>query len=258
MAASAPVVMCAGRHKHAGKETSMETSEVVPEQDPAHPPEEILERYAMGKAAEAETEQIEEHILICGQCRDALDESDHWIALMKAAALPAEPAKPAAGPWQRWWQSLPGAKRAVGGGWIAGFRTPAVAGTCAAALAVFFVAPVSRQQQEKGPGAVVAEISLAAMRGNDLRVEVPAGVVLRLRFEESIQREFVGSVTIVTADGSPVWSGVPEKSQAVSSTSGADKIGLGILTPKLQPGEYWVRVFGPGGDQIKEYGLISK
>jgi hypothetical protein len=55
---------------------------------------ESLERYALGRSLESESEPIEEHLLICGPCRDELSDLDRFIpavrdALRKFAARPA-------------------------------------------------------------------------------------------------------------------------------------------------------------------------
>lgn len=61
---------------------------------PRHIDEESLEQYAMGRSLESESEPIEEHLLICGPCRDELSDLDCFIpavrdALRKFAARPA-------------------------------------------------------------------------------------------------------------------------------------------------------------------------
>src|SRR5215471_12060191 len=45
-----------------------------------------LERYAMGKTSAEETEQIEEHLLICESCRDRLEETREFTAAMQSAS----------------------------------------------------------------------------------------------------------------------------------------------------------------------------
>jgi hypothetical protein len=35
-----------------------------------HPSEDLLERYSMGRLTEAEVAPLEEHLLICGECRN--------------------------------------------------------------------------------------------------------------------------------------------------------------------------------------------
>ena len=50
-----------------------------------HPSDDDLEKYAMGKLPEAEGGPIEEHLLFCELCRERLDDTDEFVAAMKAA-----------------------------------------------------------------------------------------------------------------------------------------------------------------------------
>jgi anti-sigma factor RsiW len=50
-----------------------------------HITEEDLERYAMRMAPEADLERIEEHLLICAECRDRLIETERVVAAFQAA-----------------------------------------------------------------------------------------------------------------------------------------------------------------------------
>src|SRR5215470_2315507 len=45
-----------------------------------------LERYAMGKTSAEETDQIEDHLLICESCRDRLEETREFTAAMQSAS----------------------------------------------------------------------------------------------------------------------------------------------------------------------------
>jgi anti-sigma factor RsiW len=51
-----------------------------------HVSEDDLERYAMRFLPAPESEQLEEHLLICAECRDRLEATDECVATMKAAA----------------------------------------------------------------------------------------------------------------------------------------------------------------------------
>jgi hypothetical protein len=41
-----------------------------------HPPDDIIELYALGRLAEELVPSFEEHFLICSQCQDALQSED--------------------------------------------------------------------------------------------------------------------------------------------------------------------------------------
>jgi hypothetical protein len=48
-------------------------------------PEE-MEKYAMGRASDEATARCEEHLLLCGPCRQSLEETDFRVAAMHSAA----------------------------------------------------------------------------------------------------------------------------------------------------------------------------
>jgi len=50
-----------------------------------HIDEESLERYALGRPLASESEWIEEHLLVCGPCREALVILDRFIPAMRDA-----------------------------------------------------------------------------------------------------------------------------------------------------------------------------
>jgi hypothetical protein len=192
-----------------------------------HPPEEILERYSMGRATDEECARIEEHLLVCASCRELLEESDRWVALMKAAA--AAPAGPGGTEpfWKRFWG------RAAGGG-FGRFPLAALAGGIAVLAAVLWIFP--SLPRAHGPQAV----SLSALRGNELMSHARAGAPLLLRIEDSGNDP--ASVSIVNLAGKQVWSGPLRGSLAD--------------VPPLRGGTYWVRLFDTASSkQIKEYGL---
>jgi len=208
----------------------METSDIFSDQVRAHPDEEILERYALGQCTEAECELVEEHLLICASCRNSLDECDNWIELMKSELPAATKPKPdTASFWTKF------------GNWrIGGFSAiPAMAGATLALAVVLWVGmPGSR---------TTSEINLSAIRGNELSAPAPANTEIRLKLE---QANSGGAdlnnhkATIVDAQGGTVWNGIVRDAA--------------IVTPKLKSGTYWVRIYRPSGEQVKEYGLLVK
>jgi anti-sigma factor RsiW len=51
-----------------------------------HVSEDDLENYAMRTLPATEVESLEEHFLICSECRDRLQATDEYVAAMRAAA----------------------------------------------------------------------------------------------------------------------------------------------------------------------------
>jgi len=51
-----------------------------------HLDEEAAEKYTLGELSAKKLATIEEHLLICGKCREAVASSDAYVAAMKKAA----------------------------------------------------------------------------------------------------------------------------------------------------------------------------
>jgi hypothetical protein len=51
-----------------------------------HASEDDLERYAMRTLPAPESECMEEHCLICAECRDRLESTDQYVSAMRSAA----------------------------------------------------------------------------------------------------------------------------------------------------------------------------
>src|SRR5438477_8610495 len=52
----------------------------------SHPNEEILEEYAFDRLPEALAAPVEEHLLICQGCQDAVAQTDQFVSALKVAA----------------------------------------------------------------------------------------------------------------------------------------------------------------------------
>src|SRR3954469_22058425 len=55
---------------------------------PQHPSDEILEDYALSRLPEALAAPVEEHLLICHRCQDAVEAMDDFAAALKGAVRP--------------------------------------------------------------------------------------------------------------------------------------------------------------------------
>ena len=124
---------------------------------PPHPSDELLEEYFFHRLEEARVAEIEEHLLICEVCRNAVQELDAFILTMKAESARPAISQP---------RSLPVANR-IG-----------VAATVAfllVALVVFRTRPLDNSAP--------AEVMLSSIRGLESRAEAPAGKPLQLNIE---------------------------------------------------------------------------
>ncbi len=50
-----------------------------------HPDADALEGYAMGRLGEPESERVEEHLLVCAECRVVVEQIDGFVAMFQDA-----------------------------------------------------------------------------------------------------------------------------------------------------------------------------
>jgi len=194
----------------------------------AHPSEEVLEEYALGRLRGPELEQFEEHLLVCAQCQDGLAETDEFIADMKQAAGNApQPERKRFGRFNL----LP---KPVWAGALA-----------AAALAVVVWMP------RHPPAAYDAEVTLQAMRGVEAAAPaIPAGKPFLLKADMTglpPASEF--RLEVADSGGGVVWRATVSPKDALIST---------VVARKLGAGRYWVRLYHPAGALLREYGLETR
>ncbi|HVX65467.1 MAG TPA: hypothetical protein VHA11_02635 [Bryobacteraceae bacterium] len=51
-----------------------------------HLSEDLLEQYVLAKLAESDVEPVEEHLLVCRQCRERLVDVERFVTTIQAAA----------------------------------------------------------------------------------------------------------------------------------------------------------------------------
>jgi hypothetical protein len=203
----------------------------------AHPSEEVLEEYALGRLTGPELEQLEEHLLVCAQCQDGLAEIDEFIVIMKQAAGRLQQESPVG--------IAPGPEGKRFGRFNL-LRKPVWAGALAAAvLAVVVWMP------RQSPAAYNAEVNLQAMRGVEaIAPAVPAGKPFVLKADVtglSPASEF--RLEVVDSGGAVVWRAAVSPKDALITT---------VVARKLGAGRYWVRLYNPAGALVREYGLESR
>jgi hypothetical protein len=186
--------------------------------------EDLLERYSMGTVTEAESERIEQHLLVCQTCRNRLQEDETFLRAMREAAGDLERTQPPPRP-SFWWRPLPA------------FAAAAVALLLVFAGVRFF---------QSGPALPPVAVTLQATRGAGIEGNVPANRPLVLKLDVStLDVQHSHRVEIVDQSGREVWSG---KADRVDSN-------LPVAIPGLRAGIYFVRVYATEGRLLREYGL---
>jgi hypothetical protein len=193
-----------------------------------HPNEEILEEYALHGLPEALTAQVEEHLLLCESCQNAVAGTDSFVAAMKIAVN-----RPAL--WRSVFPSL-------------GNRTQLVP---MAALVILGLVAIWPHRPE--PSAPVS-VSLSSLRGSSALAPAPAGKSLRLSIDLSIDQPDLAPagayrIEMVDAAGRPIWKG------PVSDVEG--KLVATLRTP-LAKGVYWVRLYGANSELVREFGISAQ
>jgi hypothetical protein len=190
-----------------------------------HVDEEEIERYSMGAMAEEAIAPFEEHLLICESCQHRLAETDVYVSAMRQASARLRTAPVKRGhPWLLF-------PRLV----------PALAG-----MAVVMVAAGLWLGRPDTGEALPFAVDLAATRGPAIEATAPAGRWLILRLDLANLPASPGyRVEMVDRYGNRVWQAtVPARG------SKAD-----FKVPRTQPGVYFVRLYRPPGELLREYGI---
>lgn len=196
----------------------------------AHPEDETLELYALGRLDEPELGEIEEHILICARCQERLDEATEYVALMREASrnIAQAPVQEA------WW------KRLFQLDWL---PAPALAGALAVLLAVLVWQP----WRGTTPGEW-QRVELATMRGDTAGAVAMEGFGLDLRLDGRGLALAGATAQIVAADGAVIGE--------FPAPASGEKVTLRYAAG-LRAGQYFVRL-RVGGETVREYALTVK
>ena len=193
--------------------------------DNSHIDEEEIERYSMGAMPEEAVAPFEEHLLICEACQHRLAQTDLYVSAMRQAS--ARLLTASVRPGFPWW----GFPRLV----------PAFTG-----LAVVMVAAGLWLGRPGVNEAHPFAVDLAATRGAAFEAKAPAGRVLLLRLDLANLPASPGyRLEMVDRSGNRVW-------QATVTARGSK---ADFKVPGTQPGVYFVRIYRPPAELLREYGL---
>ncbi len=231
-----------------------------------HPTTEAFEEYAFKRLSEAETEALEEHLLVCPECQTSLAEVDEYILLMKQATAQYERARGPRSAFPRFGERI--------GDLIAASlvrkgpqRSVTYAIGLMAVAASFFLVTASRPlvwaSHPTGTAGAAVSVELLALRGGAPANHAQSGRPLDLNIDLTGIEDLTGGgsagvtsdstsgeapkyrVEIVDASGGPVWNGEAAGSQGSLSAH---------LAKGLKPGQYWVRLYSRGA-LLREFGL---
>lgn len=190
---------------------------------PIHPSEEHLEEYLLHRLPDEHATGVEEHLLICEPCQEAVRDLETFLTTMKAAAT--EPAK-------RAWKI----SRAGGIG-------------IASAAAVMLLGLIAVRSGGPANGAP-ATVQLSSLRSFNSQTEAPAGMPLNLSIEApDLTAGETYRISVVDASGSTIWTGPAAFTDGHLAAQMPQALGRGI---------YWVRLYGGDQRQLREFGLLAK
>ncbi|MBS1857779.1 MAG: zf-HC2 domain-containing protein [Acidobacteria bacterium] len=178
-----------------------------------------LERFSFGKASEEETEQFEEHLLICDSCRERFQAVEEFVLAMRSAGgdIRAGEAR----------------KRSR---WQVAWLVPAFAGLVLIAVGILAVSRHATQ-----PLAVV----LTATRGTVAGGTAQAGRVLNLSPDLSgIADRGPYRLEVVDDRGVVTWRGRYDAAKGAAAV------------PAQRDGTHFVRVYTLSGELLREYALV--
>lgn len=205
-----------------------------PGNDP-HADDDLLERYSMGRLAGPELDRFEEHLLICPLCQDNLAATDaHVQSIRSAAAAWQEESVPA--DRQHALLDLPKSARVLG----------------IVALGLFVAAGLRWRLLHRSatpPALVVLEATRGA--GNPAAAATPAGKPFLLTLDSTGLPPLPSyRLEIVDAAGRRVF-------ESAAAAANGDKLRAAVAQG-LPAGAYFVRVYAPGAELLREYALAVR
>lgn len=193
----------------------------------SHPSEDLLEEYAFQRLADEQVAPLEEHLLVCSNCQEALAEIDGYLRLMKRG-LAQTAVSPAHGWRTSWWPRwMPDRPPAFATKWADSWTWTAAGAVACLAVAIF----LSHWSAEVPIGPV--PIALVSLRGAET-ITAPHGAPLELQLDADSPSPADYRIEIVTAAGKRVWNGASQPRNGKLEAN---------VTPGLAKGLYWVRLY---------------
>jgi hypothetical protein len=189
---------------------------------------EDLESYSRQSTSDEDNSRIEEHLLVCENCRNELDRVDSYLAAIRSSVKLQPRIEFQPGPAMRPW-------------WNPRWLVPAFA---ALVLIVGGVVTISRFGRNSLPPLA---LTLTTSRGTELGPAVPAGRSLFLTPDlTGLPENPRYRLEIVDENGSKTWEGRYTAGQGAATV------------PGQRVGPHFVRIYSSGGELLREYGLDVK
>jgi hypothetical protein len=193
-----------------------------------HLEETELEQYSMGRLPSERLEEFEEHFLACDACQDKLLEMEAYVNAMCSVSPKLRNARTS------FWTDLFRWPRLS---WVGAFGLSAVS----VAAGVWILAPYGRVE--------VATVTLSTNRGagGTAVAEAPSGKALTLNVDlTQLQPAAFYRMEVVGATGKLIWETIAEARDG--------KI-VQPVAKALPVGQYYVRLYLPGGPLLREFSL---
>ncbi|MDP9055034.1 MAG: hypothetical protein M3N93_12165 [Acidobacteriota bacterium] len=196
-----------------------------------HLTDDQLESYVLGRLPSADVSILEEHLIVCAACQEELDRATDFTIGVREA-LEADPLLAAEAAGER---SPPTA------GWLNRVRRPAFSMTLGFVALIIAIGIFSNGRTKFAPS---ASLQLTAMRG-----EMPSTVPARqfeLTLSDAPKEGGPFRIDVVNEVGVSMWRGLAPAS--------ADGVHVNVQQ-KLASGDYFVRIYSPEGQVLREYGF---
>lgn len=181
-----------------------------------HPRAEDIEKYSLGELPDESMDSFEEHLLLCASCRDQVQEHDEFVRSMQLAGNQIRSSATAGQPE----------------GWARHWGLVLAAASLIATAVIF--------AWMRGSARTEFAVNLSAMRGISAAATAPANTPLALHPDlTGLPAAASYRMEVVDASGRAVWRG----------SSG------GGTLPARRTGMYFVRIYSPRSELLREYGL---
>ena len=202
-----------------------------------HLSDDILEMYSMGRLAEDQAAPIEDHLLVCPACQAKLTETDEFVQLIKKGAANPPAPRRSMFSWSGFSLSwlFPGLR-------LVPLQVLGV--TCAVAAGLLVL---SWQTVGRIGGNQAQNVFLDSSRGRPSVASAATGRPINLKVDlTQLPSAAHYRMEIVDALGALVWR------HAAAPTGPTLTVAVGR---DLRRGNYWVRLYKPDGELLREYGL---